>query len=46
VLLRQAQPDDAIVIADRDAIAAAVPGRLGAQEALWVWLTERWATRG
>ena len=49
VLLRQAKPDDAIVIAGRDAIAAAVPGlrgRLGAQEALWVWLTERWATRG
>jgi len=44
LLLRQANPDDAIVIAARDAIAAAVPGlrgRLGAQEALWVRLTER-----
>lgn len=49
VLLRQAKPDDAIVLAGRPRITEAVPrlrGRLGRTEPFWVWLTERWAARG
>lgn len=48
VVLRQAKPDDAIVLIGRDAIVAAVPrlaGRLGRAEPLWTWLAGRWGRR-
>jgi hypothetical protein len=40
-VLRQAKPDDAIVLLGKEAILQAVPklvGRLGTREAMWVWL--------
>lgn len=47
VVLRQAKPDDAIVLLGKPVIRSAVPklrGRLGRMEPLWVWLVQRWET--
>jgi len=44
-VLRQAKPDDAIVLLGKPAIQWAVPrlaGRLGRHEPMWRWLVERW----
>lgn len=49
VVLRQAKPDDAIVLLGPASIQSAVPrlsGRLGRMEPFWTWLTERWAGHG
>lgn len=49
VLLRQARPDDAIVLAGREAIVEGLPrlrGRLGDVEPMWVWLASRWQKDG
>lgn len=49
VLLRQARPDDAIVLAGRADIVEGLPrlhGRLGDVEPMWVWLASRWRTHG
>ncbi len=43
--LRQAKPDDAIVLLGRPVINWAVPqlvGRLGKQEGFWNWLVAKW----
>ena len=49
VVLRQAKPDDALVLLGREAVRLAVPrlaGRLGRMEPFWTWLVGRWNERG
>lgn len=49
VVLRQAKPDDAIVLLGRPTILAAVArldGRLGRMGPFWTWLTGRWSHSG
>lgn len=45
VVLRQAKPDDSIVLLGRESIRVMVPklaGQLGRMEPFWQWLTSRW----
>lgn len=46
-VLRQAKPDDSIVLLGKPIIQWAVPrlaGRLGHHEPMWRWLVDRWST--